>query len=591
MLTALSIRDFVLIDQLVLDFSKGFTSLTGETGAGKSILLDALGLALGEAPTRGQVRRGAERAIIVASFDPPHDHPARQVLAERGLGAPDEPIILRRVIPAEGSARAFVNDQAASAGLLAEIGETLVEVHGQHASVGLLNAAAHRALLDAYGASGALLGQVAEAWRGWQAALDAADALKRELDEAARQREFIAHAVGELTALNPEEGESSRLGDERLLLQSSEKITDALSDAEAAFGNDGVEARLSKVAKALDKALRTPGLDPVEPGGLGEALSLAAATIERALIEVNEASEALRVARQRSRFQPGALERIEARFFELKAAARKYNVDPDGLAGLLARHQVALASLEASDSALKSAQAETERRQAVYISAAKALTAARAIAAERLALAVATELVPLRLDKAKFRVRIDALPLEEAAQHGLDRVAFEISTNPGAPFGPLAQIASGGELARFALALKVCLAEAGSAQVLIFDEADQGVGGAVAAAVGERLEALARKRQVLAVTHSPQVAAAARTHLKIAKSELSEADALAATGAPGPVMVTRVARLDGGQRLEEVARMLSGATITPEARAAARQLLGPRLIELSDSGATQGAAE
>jgi DNA repair protein RecN (Recombination protein N) len=566
MLTALAIRDFVLIDALNLDLGTGFTSLTGETGAGKSILLDALSLALGDAPTRGQVRRGAERAVITATFEPPAGHPARLLAEERGLASAGEPLVLRRVLPADGPARAFLNDQATSAALLSELGGHLVEVHGQHASVGLLNVAAHRGLLDAYAGTQAELTATAEAWRAVREADTAVETLARDLADAARQREFIAHAATELTDLGPEPGEMGRLTEQRAFLQSSEKILDGLAEAEQAFKGDGPEGQLSRAARALDRATRSVGSIAPEPGSLLEALTVAQGAVERALIEVAEAQEALRVSRARSRFEPDALERIEARFFALKSAGRKFNTDPDGLAELLVRYRTALESLEESDSHLTAARKAAEAARATYTAKAAALAAKRAAAGLRLAQAVAHELIPLKLDKARFQVKLDALPPAEHGPQGVERVVFEVATNPGAAFGPLNQIASGGELARFALALKVCLAEAGSAQVLIFDEADQGVGGAVAAAVGERLARLAVGRQVMAVTHSPQVAARADSHLRIAKAEVT----------PGDVR-TRVTGLEGLDRLEEVARMLAGAEITDEARAAARALLGPRL--------------
>jgi DNA repair protein RecN (Recombination protein N) len=562
MLIGLSIRDFVLIETLDLEPGSGFTSLTGETGAGKSIILDALGAALGGRAERAMVRQGADRASITVSFDVAKDHPARLMLAERGIDAPeDEPITLRRVIAAEGSARAFANDQSTSAALARELGEVLVETHGQHDGQGLLNPAYHRKLMDAYAGAGALLSQTARAWADWRASRDAVTSLIGRLERAGQEREFLEHAVSELNALGPRPGEETELATRRAALQGAERILGALDEANTALSHD-VEAKLSTGSRALHRAMTAPGAENLEARFVN-AVRAAGEAAERALIELEEANAQLSQARAEADFSPGALDKAEERLFALRAAARKHGVQVDHLADRLVAFRAQLAEIDDSDAALRRAQkAEALARQA-YLEAAIALSACRKEAASRLERTVMSELGPLKLEKARFRVGIDPLPEDKFGPAGMDQIAFEVSTNPGAPFGALDKIASGGELARFALALKVALAEVGEAGVLIFDEVDQGVGGAVADAVGARLSDLGRSRQVLAVTHSPQVAARARAHWKIAKAQADDGTAR-----------TRVSVLSDSERREELARMLSGAEVTLEARAAADKLIG-----------------
>lgn len=551
MLTSLAIRDVVLIEALELDFGAGLGVLTGETGAGKSILLDALGLALGARADSGLVRQGAAQAAVTASFDTPHDGgPIASLLAENALEIdPGEPLIIRRIVKADGGSRGFVNDQPASAGLLRELAQYLVEVHGQHDDRGLLNPRGHRALLDAFGRCHA--GLVAQAYRAWRDAEDALAVARAEIDAAARDRDYLAHAVAELRQLAPEPGEEETLAERRRSMQRAEKIAEdmvALDDYLA--GSDGGLARLRQAARVLER------IADAHPA-LGEAL----AALDRAINEGALAEDQLAAARAALMFDPRALEEDEARLFDLRAMARKHRVQPDDLAQLAEDMAGRLATIEAGEEGLAQLDRRVAETRAAYEAAADALSAERHAAATRLDAAVAGELAPLKLDAARFRTMIETLPDEQWGPGGKDRVEFEIATNPGAPFAPLTKIASGGELSRFILALKVSLAEEGGAATMIFDEIDRGVGGAVASAIGERLARLADRTQLLVVTHSPQVAARGGQHYFIAKSS------------DGLVTRTGVSALDSAARREEIARMLSGATITDEARAQAERLL------------------
>jgi len=551
MLTSLAIRDVVLIEALELDFGAGLGVLTGETGAGKSILLDALGLALGARADSGLVRQGAAQAVVTASFDTPHDGgPIASLLAENALEIdPGEPLIIRRIVKADGGSRGFVNDQPASAGLLRELAQYLVEVHGQHDDRGLLNPRGHRALLDAFGRCHA--GLVAQAYRSWRDAEDALAVARAEIDAAARDRDYLDHAVAELRQLAPEPGEEELLADRRRSMQRAEKVAEdmvALDDYLA--GSDGGLARLRQAARVLER------IADAHPA-LGEAL----AALDRAINEGALAEDQLAAARAALMFDPRALEEDEARLFDLRAMARKHRVQPDELAQLAEDMAARLATIEAGAEGLAQLDRRVTETRAAYEAAADALSAERHAAATRLDVAVAGELAPLKLDAARFRTMIETLPDEQWGPGGKDRVEFEIATNPGAPFAPLTKIASGGELSRFILALKVSLAEEGGAATMIFDEIDRGVGGAVASAIGERLARLADRTQLLVVTHSPQVAARGGQHYFIAKSS------------DGLVTRTGVIALDSAARREEIARMLSGATITDEARAQAERLL------------------
>lgn len=550
MLTALSIRDVVLIEALDLEFGPGLGTLTGETGAGKSILLDALGLALGVRADSGLVRNGATQAGVSASFDLDPAHPAFALLERNGIGTdPGEALVIRRVVKADGGSRAFINDQPASAATLRELGSLLVEIHGQHDDRGLINPRGHRALLDAFGRLD--VAGVATAHAAWCAAEQALETARADIENAARDREWLDHAVDELSRFAPEPGEEAILAAERTDMQKGAKLADDLSAVgDHLEGSDGGLAALRQAARRLDR------IAPEHPL-LGEAL----AALDRAVIEASEAEDRLAAAAEAMRFDPARLEEVETRLFELRALARKHRVDPDALAALRDELAGRLDRIEAGDAGLAKLEAAARNARAAYLALAEKLSEARRAAAQRLDAAVTGELAPLKLDAARFRTMVETLPESGWSPAGRDRVEFEIATNPGAPFAPLIKIASGGELSRFILALKVALAEQGSATTMIFDEIDRGVGGAVASAIGERLKRLARGAQLLVVTHSPQVAARGATHWLIAKSH------------DGLVTRTGVRPLGTTERQEEIARMLSGAEITAEARAQAMRLL------------------
>ena len=549
MLTALSIRDVVLIEALDLDFGGGLGVLTGETGAGKSILLDALGLALGGRGDSGLVRHGAGQAVVTASFDPP-DAGLASLLDENGVEVePGEPLLVRRVVKADGGSRAFINSQPAAAGLLREIAPRLVEIHGQHDDRGLLNSRGHRALLDSFGRVDTR--ETARAWAACRAADADLAAARAEIETAARDRDWLEHTVAELTALAPEAGEEEALADKRRAMQRAEKVADDLEAIDAHLeGSDGGLAKLRAAARVLERVAE-------DHSALAEAL----AAIDRAVIEGAVAEEKLRDARLALSFDPRSLEDDEARLFELRAMARKHRVQPDDLATLAAELSARLERLDAGEGGIAALEAKVAAARIAFDTAAGVLTRQRQAAAEKLDAAVAGELAPLKLDSARFRTALAQLGPDAWGASGKDRVEFEISTNPGAPFAPLTKIASGGELSRFILALKVALAETGGAATMVFDEIDRGVGGAVASAIGERLHRLASSTQLLVVTHSPQVAARGAAHLLIAKSS------------DGTVTRTGVRHLGEEERREEIARMLSGATVTDEARAQADRLL------------------
>jgi DNA repair protein RecN (Recombination protein N) len=550
MLTALAIRDVVLIEALDLDFSPGLGVLTGETGAGKSILLDALALALGARADSGLVRNGAAQASVSASFELNADHPANLLLAENGF-EPEagEALLVRRQIKSDGGSRAFVNDQPVSAGLLRELGALLVEIHGQHDDRGLLNPRGHRALLDAFGRldTDALVLH----WQAWQTAAEALENARADLDNAARDREWLEHAVQQLRGIEAQPGEEQALARERSTMQKGARLAEDLASVvEHVSGSDGAVARLRQAARRLDRIASEHPL-------LEEAL----AALDRAVIEASEGEGRLEAALQALRFDPDRLEAVETRLFDIRALARKHRVEADQLPALTVELGEKLARIEAGGEGLARLEAEVKAMRATYQAAAEALSAARLKTAARLDGAVERELSPLKLDAARFRTSVETLPESQWGAGGRDRVEFEISTNPGAPFAPLIKIASGGELSRFILALKVALAEEGKASTMIFDEIDRGVGGAVASAIGQRLARLADSAQLLVVTHSPQVAARADCHWMIAKTH------------DGRVTRTSVRALDETERREEIARMLSGAEVTDEARAQAIRLL------------------
>jgi DNA repair protein RecN (Recombination protein N) len=550
MLTALSIRDVVLIETLDLEFGAGLGVLTGETGAGKSILLDALGLALGTRADSGLVRSGQAQAVVSVTFEVPDDHPANLLLRENGLdtGA-GEPIVIRRIVKADGGSRALVNDQAASVALLRDVGAMLVEIHGQHDDRGLLNPRGHRALLDSYGGIDTRPCERAfAAWRSAEAALAAA---QDQLALAARDRDYLEHAVAELEKLAPEAGEEEELAGLRANMQKGARLAEDIGAAAKLLqGSEGALSLLRQSARRLD---RIAG----EHDKLGEAL----AAIDRAVIEASEAEDRLSEAAEAMAYDPARLEEAETRLFELRALARKHRVEPEALPALAEELAGKLAAIESGEEHLAALEKAVTQSRAAYEAAAGELSRLRNAAAARLDLAVARELAPLKLDAAKFKTVTEPQGEAQWSARGRDRVEFEVSTNPGAPFAPLTRIASGGELSRFILALKVALAERGGARTMIFDEIDRGVGGAVASAIGERLHRLAAQAQLLVVTHSPQVAARGNQHLLIEKSH------------EGIVTRTSVQQLDEAKRREEIARMLSGAQVTDEARAQATRLL------------------
>jgi DNA repair protein RecN (Recombination protein N) len=551
MLTRLAIRNIVLIEALDLAFPGGLGVLTGETGAGKSILLDALGLVLGNRAESGLLRRGEERASVTATFEFA-ELPAAvgEVLEEADVALePGEPLILRRTLKSDGGSKAFVNDQPVGAALLRELAPALVELHGQHDDRGLVNPRGHLALLDRYG--GTDVASVEAAWRAWRDA-EARLGQARGLAEQAKADEdlLLAH-LSELDALEPQEGEEEALAGARADMQKGEKLSGDLEQLRLLWdGSDAPLAALRAAARRLD---RIAGEHPL----LADAL----AALDRAVIEADEAEEKLEEAARALDFDPAELDRIESRLFELRALARKHRCEVDELPAKMREMRSALDAIEAGDAEIAELEAAERAAHEVYRARAETLHANRVAAALRLDEAVAGELAPLKLDAARFRTAVGELPQERWGPHGMDAVEFLISTNPGAGFAPLNKIASGGELSRFILALKVALAEQGGAATVIFDEIDRGVGGAVASAIGERLARLAQGGQLLAVTHSPQVAARGRTHYLIAKSS------------EGIVTRTSVHLLDDAGRQEEIARMLSGAEITSEARAQADRLL------------------
>jgi DNA repair protein RecN (Recombination protein N) len=548
MLVQLSIRDIVLIERLDIDFGRGLTVLTGETGAGKSILLDALSLALGARGAGRLVRHGAEQGQVSAVFDLPPEHPAFALLRENAIEADGE-LILRRVQTADGKTRAFVNDQPVASGLLAALGAALIEIHGQHDDRALVAPAAHRLLLDAFAGLQEEVGALAAQYRAWRSAEVEAEELRRRIAAGRAEAEYLRAAVDELRALAPLPGEEGALADKRQAMMRAEKIASDVNEAyDTVAGSTSPIPVLSGLVRRLER----------KRDQAGDLLDPAIAALDRSLAALEETSGALEAAMRLAEYDPKELERTEERLFALRAAARKHNVPVDALADLSARLAAELSTAEAGEDRLTAINAEAEAARSRYEDKAKAVSAARRKAAVRLEKAVAKELPALKLERAAFMVGFgDAEPGEA----GTDRVEFWVRTNPGAPPGPLMKIASGGELSRFLLALKVALADRGSAPTLIFDEIDTAVGGAVADAIGQRLARLAGKVQVLTVTHAPQVAARAEAHVLVRK------------GTRAKRAVTEVEPLDSGRRREEIARMLAGSVVTDEARAAAERLI------------------
>lgn len=550
MLRSLSIRDIVVFDRLDLELAEGLCALTGETGAGKSILLDALGLATGQRAEGRLVRQGQDRGTVIAEFDPAPTAEVRELLEEQDIDASDE-LIVRRTLNADGRSRAFVNDQPVSIGFLGRLGQCLVEVHGQAAEVGLMHPANHRGILDQFAGNQATLKSVGAAYRTWRSAVDELEKRRAEQEAAEREEDYLRHAARELGDLAPQEGEDEALSERRGFLMQVGRIADAVSDAVSALeGDGGIAGRLRSAERALDRVRDQAA------GRLDEAL----AALERAAVEVDEAAGTISAVSTDLDVTPGEIEQVDERLFALKAMARKHRVDTHDLPRLAEEMSNRLAGIESGGRDLAKLADAADEAQAAYVHAAAKLTERRVEAAARLDTAVEVELEPLRMGGARFVTRVEPQDETGWGEHGADRVAFEVATNPGATPGPIARIASGGELSRFMLALKVVLAEVGDVPVLVFDEVDRGVGGATADAVGERLQALSKQFQVLVVTHSPQVAARAAQQWLISKRTDETA-------------TTSVDRLNGDARREEIARMLSGAEITGEARAAAAKLL------------------
>src|SRR5471032_1279276 len=552
MLSRLSIRDIVLIDRLDIDFAAGLAVLTGETGAGKSILLDAFALALGARGDQALVRQGLEQGQVIAVFEVKRDHPARALLKTNDIAADDE-LILRRVQFSDGRTRAFVNDQPVSVQIMKELGSALVEIHGQHDDRALVDAGTHRRLLDAFGALEADAAKVESLWEARRAAQEAADVHRTQVAQAKRESDWLRHAVDELDKLAPQAGEETTLATLRTVMMQSEKVAEDLRDAHEviAGANSSVPALAGVIRRLERRTSQAPTL--VEP---------AVKALDAALTALEETRGHLEQALRTADFDPAELERNEERLFALRAAGRKYNVPVDELAALARKYNGDIALIDAGEEKLKALDAAAEIAEADFRAAAAALSEARAKAASALDKAVNGELTPLKLERAKFSTEIVS-DSAAAGPHGIDRVEFWVQTNPGTRPGPLMKVASDGELARFLLALKVVLADRGSAPTLVFDEIDTGVGGAVADAIGVRLAKLASGVQVLAVTHAPQVAARADRHFVISKDVLEE----------GKRVATRVTEVAEERRREEIARMLAGAEITNEARAAAERLI------------------
>jgi len=547
MLRQLAIRNVVLVESLELEFEAGLGVLTGETGAGKSILLDALGLAMGARADAGLVRSGQDAASVSVELDLPSEHPANALLADQEIGVEaGEPLIIRRTLKADGGSRAFVGAASVPAGLLREVGSLAIEIHGQHDDRGLLNPRGHRDLLDAFGRID--VRPVSDAWSEVTRIEGELAQARADLATAERDRDYLSHSLAEIEALAPEAGEETQLAEERAAMQAGAKAGESLSGLDDLLGgSDGALAQLRQVARRIERSA------PDHP-----LLADALASLDRAVIEAAEAEDKIARAADVLAFDPAKLEAAEARLFDIRGLARKHRVEADALSDLADQMRAQLGAIEAGSERIEALDRNLEAARTRYSELAAELSAKRHEAATQLDAAVASELAPLKLDAARFRT---AIAVAEPSASGTDRVEFEVSTNPGAPFGPLTKIASGGELSRFILSLKVALAEAGSAGTMIFDEVDRGVGGSVASAIGDRLARLAEQSQVLVVTHSPQVAARATQHFRIEKSH----------GDGGTR--TTVRRLNDIERREEIARMLSGASVTDEARAQAARLL------------------
>ncbi len=547
MLRGLEIRNMLIIDRLDLEFQPGLNVLTGETGAGKSILLDSLGFVLGWRGRAELVRQGADQGEVTAWFDIGPDHPAQAVLAEAGLPTGDE-LILRRVNTVEGRKTAWINDRRASGDVLRALSDVLIELHGQHDDRGLLNPRGHRALLDAFAGHDGLRKRVRAAWRTLGAADVALSKARAALAEIAAEEDFLRHAVAELDKMAPEAGEEAALDTRRRMMQGAEKLREDVARAHNALGLNGAEGAMSDAQRWLEGAAE--GTE----GGLDAPLE----ALGRALMELGDAADGVERCLEALDFDPLELEATEERLFALRALARKHDVAPDDLSDLARALAKRLATLDNGTRDIVGLEQAARDALADYDAAAAKLTKSRSTAAARLDRAVEAELAPLKMERARFETSLSA---SDGGPDGKDDVSFTVATNPGAPAGQLAKIASGGELSRFLLALKVCLAGETSDVTMIFDEIDRGVGGATASAVGRRLKALAEGGQVLVVTHSPQVAAQAGYHWRVEKK------------VKGGNTLSTVVQLNDGDRVDEIARMLSGDSITDAARAAAQSLM------------------
>ncbi|WP_242216957.1 DNA repair protein RecN [Shinella zoogloeoides] len=552
MLAQLSIRDIVLIERLDLAFEPGLSVLTGETGAGKSILLDSLSLALGGRGDGSLVRHGTERGQVTAVFDVPAGHRARALLRDNGIDD-DGDLIFRRQQSADGRTKAYVNDQPVSVQLMRQAGQLLVEIHGQHDDRALVDTDAHRLLLDAFGGLGEAAADVGALYHQWKEAERTLRRHREKVEAAAREADYLRSSVEELEALSPQDGEEDALAETRARMMKAERIAGDINEAsEFLNGNASPVPLIAALVRRLErKSHEAPGL-------LEETVEF----LDQALNQLSDAQRAVDEALRKTEYDPKELERTEERLFALRAAARKYSVPVTGLPALAAKMIADLADLDAGEERLVQLQARLTETRAAYEMSARSLSERRHHAAEALAAAVMAELPALKLERARFTVEIATDP-DGGAEEGIDTVEFHVQTNPGTRPGPIMKVASGGELSRFLLALKVALADRGSAPTLVFDEIDTGVGGAVADAIGQRLKRLSATVQVLSVTHAPQVAARAATHLLISKGPVEGSETVA----------TRVARMDDGARTEEIARMLAGASVTDEARAAAARLL------------------
>jgi DNA repair protein RecN (Recombination protein N) len=551
MLSRISIRDIVLIERLDLDFDAGLSVLTGETGAGKSILLDSLSLALGARGDSSLVRAGAAQGQVTAVFDVPVNHPARRIIEDNALDSEGD-IILRRVQTADGRTRVFVNDQPASVALMREVGRALVEIHGQHDERALVDPRAHRDLLDSFGGHVGEVRACAAAWIRWREAEQALARHRAKVEEAAREADYLRASVAELARLDPQPGEETDLAEMRASMMRVEKIAAEIKDAQDVLSGSG--SPLPQLASLMRRLQRKSAEAP-------DLLDAVVKSLDDALVHLDAAQSGVDAALRATEYDPARLEKAEERLFALRAAARKHSVQVDDLAALRDAMAADLADLDAGEERLKGLVQQAAAARDAYDRTAAHLSALRHAAAAALEQAVMVELPALKLERATFLVQLSS-DVDERGAHGIDAVEFWVRTNPGTRPGPMMKVASGGELSRFLLALKVALADRGSAPTLVFDEIDSGVGGAVSDAIGQRLARLAGRVQVLTVTHAPQVAARAEAHFLISKS--GGADRVA----------TSVVEMDRGARLEEIARMLAGETITEEARAAAARLMG-----------------